>query len=406
MELVEYKENPFPESLEGRMNAMLNVVNTELKTATVMHLDDTPAEKDEIKARIRESVGGDCYLPQTASFRDYCHHTLFPIGMVAEEMIRRETIEAVYPAWKLTDAGRDYGRPCAVMALEFAVDNDISLYNILGNTSSKGKTRSPLNKIKILKALARGGEMNVNSISRLTDLYPTSVLKSLKSFEKIDYVRFDSLGEAKKDESLMTYRWVSGRKVEDVQQVDNMRNLTKRVSELLRNRKTMTLAGAKNDLDASYSGLLKVTLGLVRQGFAERTGGYGPEKKTRVTLKDDALKFLEFVERTEDLLLSRCSANDREQIYLDFVNDEDRSSHYLRTAIGLYRNASPNINRRPIEETNDAIIDFLRRNPGARARDIFEHFNLSSGTHLSNLFKAKSLRKVKDGKEARYFVNE
>ena len=56
MRVIEHRENPFPEDLEGRLNAILNVVNTELKALTLLHLDDTPRSGQEIKARVRETT--------------------------------------------------------------------------------------------------------------------------------------------------------------------------------------------------------------------------------------------------------------------------------------------------------------------------------------------------------------
>ena len=140
--VVERKETPFPQDLEGRLNAVLNVINTELKSVTLLHLDDTPAEASEIKARIRETIGMG-YLPIEHAFESYCHKTLFPIGTVAEEIIKRETDELVYPAYSLTEAGKRYGRPIAALALKYAVENKQSLFEILGSTISSGKTRAP-----------------------------------------------------------------------------------------------------------------------------------------------------------------------------------------------------------------------------------------------------------------------
>lgn len=46
MEVLSHEEKPFPpvEDLEGRLNAVFNIVNTELKSATMLVLDDNPAE--------------------------------------------------------------------------------------------------------------------------------------------------------------------------------------------------------------------------------------------------------------------------------------------------------------------------------------------------------------------------
>ena len=49
------EEKKFPDDLEGRMSSVLNAVNTELKTVTLLHLDDRPADGIEIRDRIRDT---------------------------------------------------------------------------------------------------------------------------------------------------------------------------------------------------------------------------------------------------------------------------------------------------------------------------------------------------------------
>src|SRR3989344_6805527 len=186
MEVVERKVKSFPDDLEGRLNSMLNVVNTELKSATLLHLDDSPTEPSEIRVRIRETIG-EGYLPIPSGFGAYCHHTLFPIGAVAEEMIRRESVEAVYPAYSLTEAGKIYGRPVSALALQYAVENQMSLFQILGSTASHGKTRCPLNRLNILKYLAEKGETGIAELGRAVTLDSRLIAQAIFSLQNIKF---------------------------------------------------------------------------------------------------------------------------------------------------------------------------------------------------------------------------
>jgi len=74
-------EKEFPDDLEGRMSSVLNAVNTELKTVTLLHLDDRPADHIEIRDRIKDTRGVG-YLPKAHLFGSY-GNTLQDIALVA-----------------------------------------------------------------------------------------------------------------------------------------------------------------------------------------------------------------------------------------------------------------------------------------------------------------------------------
>ena len=79
MEILEERENPFPDDLEGRLNAITNVVNTELKASALLHLDDRYVDRIEIRSRLRDTVGNGVYLPQYTVFGGYCSKSLLPL---------------------------------------------------------------------------------------------------------------------------------------------------------------------------------------------------------------------------------------------------------------------------------------------------------------------------------------
>jgi hypothetical protein len=140
MTTIEHKENPFPADLEGRLNAILNVTNLELKTITFLHLDSRAASRTELKARVRRTTGQGIYLP--SNFECYCRKSLYPIGCVAEERVLEETDNTISSGYSLTEAGRKYGLPIAAFSLAYAVDNNQSLFSILGSTNSPRSRRS------------------------------------------------------------------------------------------------------------------------------------------------------------------------------------------------------------------------------------------------------------------------
>ena len=138
---VRVEEKPFPEKLEDRMAIVANGVNTELKAVTLLHLDDVPTEAGVIRARIMETIGGG-YLPHSAAFRAY-GTTLHKIALVAKETVARDTGEGEYVGYSLTEAGKKYGVPASVFSLRYAVEHEMSMFQVLGPTNSKGKSRAP-----------------------------------------------------------------------------------------------------------------------------------------------------------------------------------------------------------------------------------------------------------------------
>lgn len=167
MNVIEHKEIAFPTDTKGRLNAILNVVNTELKTIALLHLGDSPIDRHDLKRKMRETVGYGVYLPgPSRNLEAYCHQTFYPIGAVAEETILRDTGDETYFGYCLTDAGKKYGLPVAAFTLDYVVRNGKSMFTILGSTSTpSGRKRAPLSRINILQEL-RGGHSRVTDLER------------------------------------------------------------------------------------------------------------------------------------------------------------------------------------------------------------------------------------------------
>ncbi|MEK6953132.1 MAG: hypothetical protein AABX29_09035 [Nanoarchaeota archaeon] len=405
MEILEHKEVPFPEDLEGRLNAVFNIVNTELKSATLLALDDSPVEASEIKARVRKFVGQG-HLPRSPVFGQYCHQSLYPIGAVIEETIRREGVEDIHLAYSLTEAGKRYGRPIATLALQYAVKNNLSLYQILRSTQSTGETRAPLNRIKILKLLYKRG--NLREADLVEDMIQgaSNIHRSLQDLKKIGFVDYDSIGETQKGKSVIVYRWIDGKNPDDVTPVNQLPTLTKKAARLLRDRGTITSLKAKEVLNALISSISGIYSALVNQGFAIREMDFhGHNVQSNVRLKERAKLFLDFESRVEEILSDRISESEVENIYLNFIGRLD-FEEVIRQAVDIYKRVSPRINYHTQEETIDNVMCFLMGNPGARHHEVKRKLGYRSDKVLSSLVKSGTLRKEKVGKEARYYVNE
>ncbi|MBI2499156.1 hypothetical protein HYV88_02845 [Candidatus Woesearchaeota archaeon] len=405
MEIISHEERPFPpvEDLEGRLNSVFNIVNTELKSATLLVLDDSPAEASEIRARVRE-VAGTGYLPRPSVFGDYCHHTLFPISVVAEETVRREGVEDICLAYSLTEAGKRYGRPVVSLALQYAVENNLSLYQVLGPTGTRGKIRSPLARIKILKQLNKKGELRRIDLDNETGLNSTQV--ATNELGRIGFIDYSSTGESQKGKGIIVYRWIAGTNHDEVKPVNWQKDLTERAAELLRDRKAITIPEANELLNQRNPNIIShIYSGLVKQGFAIREEGFtGRKFQSRATLREEARSFLEFENQVEKILIHQLSEQDAQDIYLEFIA-KPSYREVLRRAIEIYRRVSPHLTQKPFEILKEEILELLRKSPGMRPSEMKRtHKNIQP--NLTGLVKSGTIRVEKQGREARYYVNE
>ncbi|MEK6935018.1 MAG: hypothetical protein AABW46_04015 [Nanoarchaeota archaeon] len=406
MRVIEHRENPFPEDLEGRLNAILNVVNTELKALTLLHLDDTPRSGQEIKARVRETVGKGIYLPRYDAFSDYCHKTLFPIGTVAEKDVIYEDSERIVTGYKLTEAGKKYGMPIVAFTLDYIARNRISMYNILGSTQSYGKSRSPFNRTKILDLL-RTGVLREVDLAKMLDLNKIPILQHLKSLKKIGFIQYDSVGELSKgSKGIFIYQWLEGKKVTEVVAVDKKPILTRKVAEKLKELKESDRNQLAGLLEYNRWNVSTILSGLERQGIVKSKKWKGGELLSEASLLDKGKRFVDdHLEKVKDALSEGPALEEMHSLLEQLINDPDKLSEYSRIAIEEYKKVSPAINKKPLEETNEKILDFVRKNPGVRPVEIKTILSLPYH-NLSSLVKSGELRKVKEGRVTKYYVNE
>tara|TARA_Y100000034_G_scaffold87057_1_gene104377 strand:- start:265 stop:1563 length:1299 start_codon:yes stop_codon:yes gene_type:complete len=411
IEILEERENPFPEDLEGRLNAITNVVNTELKALTLLHLDDKYADKSEIKSRLRDTVDHGIYLPKNHSFGAYCSKSLLPIGAIAEGDIQiidaRGSTE--FTGYKLTEAGKKYGRLIAAFTLDYVAKTGKSMFEILGSTMSRGKTRAPLNRIRILEHLRNEGELRLSDLSELFQTNNSNfILNNLKPLSRTGFVNFESVGDVD-GSSFVVYEWIGRKNPKEVKPYKCEVSLTKKISEALfameclNIKETRILVGPKNT--GNVSSILSY---LVREGFAKRNSEFSADKQSKIRLLESGKQFLsEWVEPVKDALQDRGSLSEMRKLYDDLINDEQRFSDVSITGIELYTKISPNVNRRPRKETNREIIKYLMDNSGSRPKEITKKLNLSSvSINLTPLVKLGILTKEKEGKTIKYFVDE
>ncbi|MBI2451970.1 helix-turn-helix transcriptional regulator [Candidatus Pacearchaeota archaeon] len=396
------EEKSFPNNLEDRLAIIANALNTEFKSAILLHLDDTPREAPEIRVKVRETIGRG-YLPSKSTFGTY-GDTLHEIALVAKKTITRDTGEVEYIGYSLTEAGKTYGLPCAVLSLRYAVDNNISMFQILGSTASPGESRAPYNRIRILRELRNSEELREIDLKEALDLYGYTVRNHLDGLVKIGFVEFDSVGA--KTKGKYKFQWIKSKPLDKVEAVRHHTTLTRRVAECL----------ANNDKAFDYNELSKVLrcgnvqnistvlCGLERQGRVIRIFPWkAGELMSKVRILDNGRKFHDELYLPLTGLLSDSSLEVSRQEQETFRESQEYAN-YIRRGIELYRRVSPNINKKSPEERIEEIKALLRNKPGMTSRKIADILGISwmrITKYLSQL--SKEIRIEEEGNEVRYF---
>ena len=389
------EEKPFPDDLEGRLSAVANAVNMEFKTITLLHLDDIPASGNEIRRRIRETRGRG-YLPDVRLFGAY-GNTLHDIALVAKQTVIRDEGYIQEIGYELTEAGRVYGIPIASLALKFAVDNGISFYSILGPTLSRGKSRAPYNRIRILEELKEGAKREVDLSSAL-NIRNNSTQEHLLRLSKINFVRFDSIGANPKGKC--TFSLVDGVDIDNAEHYPGYPLPTDRaITSIKKMGKEFDCNMIARDMGYKHLSVVSSILCfLERQGYVKRDsiwkiGEIGSEAE----LLDNGKRYLdEFVIPTREHLTFK---------NLGRANFGESFGEYVGRGVEIYRKISPWINKKDSIERIEQLRSYLlEHRKGATAREIAKGLKLSNLSIIHYLRRIDGVRREKEGSKVKYFL--
>src|SRR3989338_10469215 len=397
-------EKSFPSNLEDRLASISNAINTELKIATLLHLDDSPREAREIKARVRETIGRG-YLPKTETFMAY-GNTLHDIALVAKETVVRDTGKIAYIGYSLTEAGKRYGRPATVLSLQYSVDNNISMFQILGSILTGGDSRSPYNRMRILRELKERGQLREVDLVEIIGSNNSIIQKHLIALAKIGFVTFDSIGAKQKGK--FTYQWIPGKSHDNVETIGRQVTLTKRVADYLaQHNKEIECHTLSKVLEYKYpEHISKILSGLVKQGCVGRTSSWkAGELKSIAKILDKGRKwhdesYLPSVEILSDHSL------DKYQEKVQTFEESEQFSGYIGRGIELYRSVSPNINSKSSQERKEEIKLLISNNHGLTTREIAERLRVSRPLVTYYTSQLPEIRQGKEGSEVRYFIDD
>lgn len=306
--------------------------------------------------------------------------------------------------YRLTEAGKVYGRPIAAFALDYVFRTGRSMYQILGSTESHGKSRAPLNRVKILKELQKGKKRLVDLETEL-DLKASGVKTHLLKLKDIGFVEFDSCEQPNKGRATFSYSWVDGKKPSQVAPLTDYGNLSTTIAKKIAELGKSDPLEVSRVVGCNYSNACRIISYLVKQGVVT------PKKWTVKAMSEAWLlppgeKFLEEVSvPIEEALVDSPALQQMQNAYEDLVASQ-RSREVCRYATITHNKVSPYKNKKEGEETRGRILAYLIQNPGARPIEIGEYLQIQSiRHHLRGLVESKTIRKEKDKQAVRYYVN-
>jgi predicted ArsR family transcriptional regulator len=292
--ILENKQEPFPADLEGRLSAILNIVNSELKCATVYYLSKSPfgQTRGEILTRHKGLFGFyNAWIPYGRTFADLCHKTLYPIGCVAEEKVRQEKDGREVKSWKLTDDGKKYGFPVAKFALKKAADLGISHHQMLSSTNSPTETRAPYTRALILEELYEKGVLRAEDFRARNNNHHHH-LESLRNAGAIEY---DSVNN--KEESGWAKKHWSG-DVSNLPKINQYSDKSVRaVAEVLaegdKDCHEVYETLAAKDSKLVLSTIRSIISGLEVKGYVQSLGFKSGEMKSRAWLNSSGKRYVD-----------------------------------------------------------------------------------------------------------------
>ena len=392
--------NEFPENPELRLEAVLSSVNNELKQATLLVFGDYATGSDIVNV-LKELT--DVPLPNIATFTGYCTATFAPIGFLVQHVFDFKPSDRVATRrFSLSEAGKKY-RAIAAYSLKYAVDNNISLYTLLGPAVSSGDHMPPYTRARMLELILAGVD-TILGLAKELEIYPTAVTGHLDRMEELGIIAYISKNRI---EGFNPYTWVKGKLPSEAQPVHLVR-LTERVAEWLYEHRSGTAGQIATALSYGPSNVSRILAGLKEQGLADAT--YSFDKGSEVIPFDNYPLLDNYVKTVRGALSDGPALNDMKGILGSFLRDRELFRQYLEAGIKLYRSASPNLN----EQSGDTrmsmlfsfILNFYEENGrGPRpieASEALEWGVSTTSSHFRHLLGNGFVIKAKEGLGVRY----
>jgi|GEM_PF-1897121 len=402
LENIESEHKEFQKNTDDRLAAILSCVNTEYKSAELgWALDNIWRTGSNIRKIIETYIYSNIGIPGEASFKDYCEWSFIPIGVVAKGKIISQGKTNPVSHYKLTDEGFKSGKPIAQFALKTSVDGGLSMYEILGVTSSPGDTRSPFNIAKMLLELEKENNLKSCDFEKKFDII--SAGKHLNNLKNIGFVDYDSTTQ--KTFGCTQYEWVDGKNPDDVVIFRGYKTLTKLVAIEAKKLGVFDSNILNKIIKPKYESQTgEILTDLGKQGFVKQNSKFKPtEKLSEASITPKGRKFVkDFLQPVYDALQNDDITHINEQIAI--FNDPEISRNYISKAFKLYERVCPAYKKQTPEENMYDIVKLLRSGELTRTEMNDRLGKKISFNYLKELHNKKIVSKRQVGNEVFYYL--
>lgn len=191
-------EKEFPKDPWERFGMLLSALNISTKDGALLLLGRSLTPTTDLEEMFYSLYKGT----EIANFSHktapgYCHQSLCPIGLVAQEITQDSWGKEKIIGYMITDAGEQYGQPVATAILDFEKRNGFSLYPILGGTAKApgASIRAPFLRGKILLSL-RGGVKRESDIATELKLSASTIGGALAELSQAEVISYNALSLA------------------------------------------------------------------------------------------------------------------------------------------------------------------------------------------------------------------
>jgi DNA-binding transcriptional ArsR family regulator len=398
----------FPGNPEARLAAVLSCMNSELKQATLLVLDRSPGTSTDIGKSL--AAIANARLPTPGTFSSYCTDTFVPMGFVVQERFRKRRPGFPKNYFAISGPGEKYGQPIAAFSLRYAVDHNLSLYELLGQTASVGDSRSPYNRARLVELVSEG-HSTIKDVRERLGLAIEDVRQHLHKLRKLRILTFDTLSFEKKGVNF--YTWVRGRFPEEAKTVCQLKRLTRDVVRwLYRNRKgeRNQIGDALNYPDPCH--ISSVLVGLAEQGLVHSP--FKSTDKSRIILSQKSTLLSDYTRALRNALEEKPDLKDMRAMLDELMYDNHICSRYVDAGLELYNAVSPNINSRTGVGRESELVEFIerfqkRKGSGARPVDMVGALGWTHGSvtrYVRMLLSKRLILRLKKGTAARYSLRQ
>ena len=366
---------------------ILSAVNTELKSATLLLLDDLPKTIGDFYTEYKSFKSS--WQPAHDTFGSFCEHNFVPLGFA----IKTRKNDA--KAWQLSGLGKEYATPAAKLSLETAVKMHQSLYEILGSVNTPSGVTSPMNRIRILEALAESGkELREADIEKLTGITQANLATHLPALSEAKVIEYTFL----KGKGHVIYDWIGT----DSENLTSNKNLfskrnVENVAKIIR-EKPSSYVSISRKLKRRKTPLSKYTIQQMLTYFKSQNYiapvDFAVTKQSKAIINERGLRFVnEYVKPLRKFI--------DEDIALDICFKKN----YVAYAIDLYKPHSRSRNQRLLEHYHDFLTVYEQDKKSLSPTDFSKNFSISQHSAivcLNKLYQQGFLSKSQSGKSVYY----